>query len=335
MTRILAGVSLLVSLAACGFLQGPAPTAQALAPAAILASIPVGRGPTLLAMAPDGSRVFAASVGTLTIIRTDTRTAAATVTIDPYPTGLAVTPDGRRVLVMTISSARLALLDAATGAREPAIGLPQNLYPGGYGRIAVSPDGQSATVANLDEWLAIADLAAATARNRLLDMRPRDVTFSRDGRTLYVTGCREYCTSGTVELLDSASHDTIRTLTVGPAPDRLALSPDGSRAYTTNVGGPSLSVVDLASGVVEATVPVGIEPTGLAVSPDGSRIYVANQTSGTLTVVGAADNAVLGTVRVPGAPREIVVTPDGRQAYVSTAAPNAVVVLDTARLVGP
>jgi YVTN family beta-propeller protein len=332
-TRVLTGASVLLWLGGCGVLQGPGAATHALSSAAVLASVKVGRGPTLLAMSPDGARVFAASIGTLTIIRTDTNTVVSTRKIDPYPTGIAVTPNGRRLLLTTISSARLAVLDAATGVRQRLIALPQNLQPGGYGRIAVSPDGRTALVANEDSWLAIVNLTAGTARRDLLDMRPRDVGFGTDGGTVYLAGCKTFCTSGTVEQLDPAGWQTLRTLTVGPAPYRVALSPDGATAYTTNLGGPSLSVVDLASGAVKATVPVGIEPTGLAVSPDGARIYVVSQTSATLTIVSAAGNTVLGTAQVPGAPREIVVTPDGRRAYVSTSAPNAVVVLDTARLV--
>src|SRR5262245_27073753 len=103
--RVLLGGSALLCLAACGALQGPTATATAVAPAAVLASVGVGRGPTLLAMSPDGTRVFAASVGLLTIIRTDTNGVADTAKIDPYASGIAVTPDGSRILLVTISSA--------------------------------------------------------------------------------------------------------------------------------------------------------------------------------------------------------------------------------------
>lgn len=331
--RNVAGASLLACLAGCGALQGPTPTARQLAPAAVLASVAVGRGPTLLAISPDGSRVFAASNGTLTIIRTDTNTAAASASIDPYPTGLAVTPDGGQVLLVAVSSGRLAVVDAATGARVRTIALPQDLQPGGYGRIAVSPDGRAALVANAGAWLAAVDMTDDNARRTLLDLQPTDVRFAPDGGTVYVSGCKESCTAGTIELLDPVSGQTRRTLAVGPAPNRVAVSPDGTGLFTTNLGGPSLSVVSLASGAVEATLAVGIHPTGLAVSPDGARVYVASQTSGTLTVIGTAGNAVLGTVRMPGAPREIVLAPDGRRAWVSTSEPDAVVVLDPAALV--
>src|SRR5215510_4429468 len=82
----------LAALAACGALQTSPPSATPLKPAAVVASVPVGRGPTLLAISPDGSTVYAASVGQLAAILTTTNTVAATTRIDPYTTGIAVTP---------------------------------------------------------------------------------------------------------------------------------------------------------------------------------------------------------------------------------------------------
>ena len=127
----------------------------------------------------------------------------------------------------------------------------------------------------------MADLRGGPARESLLDMRPRDVTLTPDGGTLYVTGCRDFCTTGTVEALDAGTLNTVRSFAVGPSPYRFALSPDGRRAYTTNLAAPSVSIVDLAPGTVVATVPVPVEPTGLAVSPDGGTVYAAVTTAGT------------------------------------------------------
>jgi YVTN family beta-propeller protein len=161
-------------------------------------------------------------------------------------------------------------------------------------------------------------------------MRPSDVTLGRDGRTLYVTGCREFCTTGTVEVIDTTTFSVLRSFDVGPSPYRFALSPDETRAYTTNLGGSSLSVVDVASGTTRATLPIGVEPTGLAVSPDGTRIYAVSQSERTLTIVDGTGNATVGSVSLPSDPREVAVSPDGRRLYVSTR--GAVLVLDAARL---
>ena len=193
------------TLAACGGTPSPSPasgTGRTAASPAVIASIPVGRGPTLLAMSPDGSTVYAASVGKLFAIRTASNTVAATAGIDQYTTGLAVTPNGASVLSIATTSSSLAVLPAPALAGGRSIGLPQGLYPGGYGQIAVSADGRWAWVVNEARWIAGADLGAGTARQVQLDMRPRDVALSADGQTIYLAGCKYYCTTGSLASVD-------------------------------------------------------------------------------------------------------------------------------------
>jgi YVTN family beta-propeller protein len=323
--------TLAAGLAGCAAVGGHVTGGNTLSPSAVLATIPVGVPPTLLAISPDGSRVFAASSGQLAIIDTTTNTATVSVAIPAYTTGVTVTPDGARVLVDGLRATRLVVVDAASGSRLPPIDLVVDIHPGGFGRIAVSADGRRAYVTNQPkEYLAQVDLTTGTTTERSLDLRPSDVTLGKDGRTIYVTGCQEFCTTGTVELIDTATFTTVRSFDVGPGPYRFALSPDERRAYTTNLGGPTLSVIDVASGGTLATVPVGVEPSGLAVSPDGARVYVASQRQQTLVIVDATTNTPTGTVSLPSQPREVVLSPDGGRAYVSVR--NAVLVLDTKRL---
>src|SRR5262249_45962983 len=163
-----------------------------------------------------------------------TNTVAGTATIPPYPTGVVVTPDGRRVLMDSVSSARLTIADLATAKLLPPIPLIVDIHPGGFGRIAVTGDGRRAYVTKqAKEYLAIVDLEARETTEWMLDMRPSDVTLSPDGKVLYLTGCKEFCTTGTVEMADPASGRTLGDLAVGPSPYRFALSPNGSRGYTT------------------------------------------------------------------------------------------------------
>src|SRR5262245_3620536 len=134
MPRSLAAAAL-VFLVACGAVQGPTATAVAPPSGAVVASVPIGRGPTLLAISPDGSSVYAAAMGTLFAIRTDTNAIAAKASIDAYATGIGVTPDGKRVLVIGARSSSLAALSTADLGQTSRIALPQDdLYPGGYGR---------------------------------------------------------------------------------------------------------------------------------------------------------------------------------------------------------
>lgn len=314
--RARASIVLLLLLGGCGL--GSRGRAPATTPASITASIPVGKGPVLLATAPDGARVYAATESELVAIDTATNAVVARIPTDPNPVGLAVTPDGGRALVATLFGVRLQVIDVVNNRTLAPIELLLDLHRGGYGRVAVTPDGARAYVPNYTQQrLSTADLGRGDSESMLLDMRVRDLAVAPDGQTAYLAGCQMYCSTGTIEALEVASGRIVRTLTTGPQPLRVALSPDGARAYTTSTNAGTLSVVDLAAEQIVATLPVGPTPTGLAVSRDGTRVYVASQASGTLAVVDAVANTLLGTLTVGGEVREVVVTPDGRRLYVS------------------
>ncbi|MGZ6644442.1 MAG: YncE family protein, partial [Solirubrobacteraceae bacterium] len=116
-----------------------------------------------------------------------------------------------------------------------------------------------------------------------------------------------------VPLATGATH----AIAVGVQPMRVALSPDGSRAYVTNFRSGTVSVVDTATETVIATPGAGGQVDGLAVSPDGSKAYVADSSGDRIGVLDTATNAVRTNAIDPGGvPRAIAFTPDGAKAYV-------------------
>jgi YVTN family beta-propeller protein len=78
----------------------------------------------------------------------------------------------------------------------------------------------------------------------------------------------------------------------------LAVSPDGSKVYVTNIGSNTVSVINTATNTVMGTVAVGNSPHGVSVSPDGSKVYAANFDSATVSVINTATNTVTTTVAV-------------------------------------
>ena len=325
--------SLIVGGAGCAVGSGQRADLNVAPSTAVLATIPVGEGPTLLAMSPDGSRVYAAANAKLSVISTATNSVVATLGIEPYPAGLALTPDGTRALVTNLFAVRLTVIDTTKDALGAPIALFNDRFRGGFGHIGLSPDGTTAYVANpANQVLAIVDTVKPDTDSLMMDMQPVDVAVGPDGRTVYVAGCKNFCVTGTIEVLDARSRLVTTSITVGSKPYRIALSPDGRRAYTTNLGEPSVSVVDLATNTTTATVAVPVEPTGLAVARDGSRIFVANQPAGTITVIDAVTNTLQAKVKVANNVREVVVTPDGQRLYVSTL--DSVLAVSVQSLVG-
>ena len=78
----------------------------------------------------------------------------------------------------------------------------------------------------------------------------------------------------------------------------MAVSPDGSKVYITNIGTNGVAVIDTATNAVTATITGLTYPLGVAVTPDGSRVYVANEGSNNVSVIATATNTVTATIPV-------------------------------------
>lgn len=133
----------------------------------------------------------------------------------------------------------------------------------------------------------------------------------------------------------------VRRYLVGPDPEHVALSPDGTRAYLSNESANTVTILDLRSGRVIATLPVhrvlnsltilapGATPVGVAVSPDGSRVYVANGHANGISVVDAQSFRITGTIAVGLRPWGIAVAADDSTLYTANGLSNDVSVVDT------
>ena len=320
------GLALL--LAGCAGMGAPgAPDAP---PGTVLATIPVGAPPTLLAVNPDGRHVYAASNNSLTVIDTATTAALTTLTINPNTTGIAIAPDGRTVYVANLFSIQLTRLDTATNTLLEPLTMFTERLRGGFGFMAPAPDGRTMYIANKDNRsFGIIDLTGGPSSLLKPTVWPVAVAVAPDGRTVYSAGCKQICTPGFVSVFDVATQRFDAEIAVDGNPYRIVLAPDGATAYVANLTGPSVSFVDLAGRAVMRTVRVPVQPTGLAIAPDGATLYVASQTEGVLTVLDTASGGGRGQLRATQA-RDVAVTPDGRHVYLS--AGEQVLVIDPAAL---
>jgi len=103
-----------------------------------------------------------------------------------------------------------------------------------------------------------------------------------------------------------------------------------ARAYVTDQGSNTVSVIDTSTNTVVATIPVAGGPSGVAITPDGTRAYVTNANSNTVSVINTSTNTVVATIPVGVFPVGVAITPDGTRAYVANFRSDTVSVIDTA-----
>lgn len=74
----------------------------------------------------------------------------------------------------------------------------------------------------------------------------------------------------------------------GGTPIRVAVAPDGKKAYVTDAQQNVVLVIDTTTNKTTNTIslqPIGGMPTNLAVSPDGKKLYVLNLNPGSIAVI--------------------------------------------------
>lgn len=149
--------------------------------------------------------------------------------------------------------------------------------------------------------------------------------------------------SGTQVLTSDSSDGTFATVvsggqpyvvdsvTVGPGPYGVAITPDGAYAYVTCTsfsGTDSVYVIATAQDSVVAKIPGMSQPRGVAISPNGAYAYVANNLGGTVSVISTTTRSVVASIPTAASPSGVAVSPDGRRVYVVHSNADYLTVID-------
>jgi YVTN family beta-propeller protein len=133
----------------------------------------------------------------------------------------------------------------------------------------------------------------------------------------------------TITIIDPHTLKIVGTIPTGqPESHMLAISPDGKRGYTANVGPGTISVLDMEARKAISVVPVSSEIQRIAVSTDGSKVFTSDQKKEQLAVLDTATNKITTWIPLPGFGYGTATTPDGRWLVVAVRTTNKVAVVD-------
>ena len=285
--------------------------------------------------------------GDLTVIDPATNAAVATLPLGKRPRGIRVAPDRNELYIALSGSPisppgtdESKLPPPDRGADGIGIVDPKTLTlrtilrgPQDPEQTSVSRDGARLYIANEDKGTAtVVEIAGGkTIAEFPVGGEPEGVTTSPDGRFVYVTSELD----GQVTVIDTAANKVIKQIPVGPRPRDTAFTPDSARAYVTSENGASISVVDTATHTVVETIKLTgqmVRPMGAVVSPDGQRLYISTGRGGSVIAVDVATSKPVGSVAVGTRPWGIALSPDGTRLYTANGPSNDVSVVDTATM---
>jgi DNA-binding beta-propeller fold protein YncE len=243
---------------------------------------------------------------------------------------VAQSPAG--TLVVLNKSDDSALLLDLPGGRLAAT-LPTG--PGPH-EVAVSPDGRWAVVSNYGDGrapghtLTLLDLSRGVVA-RTVELaphhRPHGLAWSPDGRWVLVTVEADRA----VLLVDAEVWAVRHAIPTGQETSHMvAVAPDGRRAYVGNIGGGSVSMLDVRRGRLLRVAQTGAGTEGVAVAPDGGQVWAVNRAADAISVLDPRTLATLATLPCPDFPIRVRFTPDGRLALVTTARSSELHLFDVA-----
>src|SRR5215470_12700164 len=250
--------------------------------------------------------------------------------------GLATANAGAETLLVTNQHDQsLSVIDTATNkvlATIPVGGVTGH-------EVAVSPDGKTAYVPIYGD-AGVGRAGTDGAEISVIDLASRKII----GKVTFPHGVRPHCAvwdrhTGmllvTTEIDKTVSIVDPKTLkVVGAIPTEqeqshmLALSADGKRGYTANVGPGTVSVLDIPSRKTVAVIPVSGSTQRIAISRDGTMVFTADQTKPQLAVIDTSTNKVKKWVALPAEGYGTATTPDGRWLLVCLRQAKKVAVVD-------
>ncbi len=156
-------------------------------------------------------------------------------------------------------------------------------------------------------------------------VRPHCPMFGPKDGLLYVT--TELLK--TITIIDPKTLKIIGAIPTGQAESHmLAISHDGKRGYTANVGPGTVSVLDMVHHKTLKIIPISKETQRISVSPDDKLVFTSDQRTPRLAVIDAKAMKVKTWVALPAAGYGSAPTQDGRWLVLAMPTGNSVAVID-------
>lgn len=191
-----------------------------------------------------------------------------------------------------------------------------------YGNSGVGRPGTDGTTIDIVD---LRDRKLAATLDLGKPLRPHRADFGPDG-LLYVTAELAHA----VDVIDPATRKVIAEIPTGAIESHMiAIAPDGTHAYTANVGAGSVSVLDLKKRTLVAVIPVAKTVQRISISRDGRRVFTHDQDSPRIAVVDTATNKIASWIPLPATVYTSAPTPDGSR-LVAASPSGKIFVIDLA-----
>ena len=239
------------------------------------------------------------------------------------------------LLVANKGAHTLGIVDPVAGKQLVAI--PEDGVTGH--EVAATPDGRRAFVpiygnsgvgqpGTNGQNIAVFDLTTHQRTGSIEfdhPVRPHCAVFGPKNGLLYVTTELDKA----IAIIDPNTLKIVGSIPTNQAESHmLAISHDGTRGYTANVGPGTVSVLDLESRKTLAVIPISKNTQRISISPDDSMVFTADQEKPQIAVIDTATNKLKTWIPLPAVGFGTTPTLDGRWLLATLPKTDKVAVID-------
>ena len=254
-------------------------------------------------------------------------------------TGAVAQSSGGLLLVANKGNSTLGIIDPVAGKQVAEI--PEGGVTGH--ELTASPDGKLAYVPIYGNSgvgqpgtdgsnMVVVDLAARKVIGNVdfgKGVRPHLPVFGPKDGLLYVS--TELDKSLTI--VDPKTLKIVGSVPTGQAESHMfAITRDGRRAYTANVGPGTVSALDLDARKVVTVIPVSGQVQRISLSVDDSMAFTSDVTKPQLAVIDTATNKIKTWIPMPGLGYGSAPTADGKWLVIALPLVPAVAAIDLATM---
>lgn len=233
-----------------------------------------------------------------------------------------------QILILNKSADTAWQLDAATGEKlaEYTTGTAPH-------EVAVSPDNKWAVITNYGNQQPGNSLTVINLEKRevaqTIDLnpfqRPHGIEWFSDNKKVIVSVEAQQ----SVIVVDAIEGTVFSDIQTNESVSHMVqLSPDEIKAYVTNLGSGSLTVLHIPEQKIIKTIATGEGTEGLTLANNGSELWVSNRESDTISIIDTETLEVIETLESKGFPIRAETSPNGKYVAISNARASSVAVFD-------
>ncbi|MGC1449651.1 MAG: hypothetical protein WA830_06385 [Candidatus Sulfotelmatobacter sp.] len=248
--------------------------------------------------------------------------------------GTGISPSSGWLLVANKANNAMGIIDPAA-ARQVAE-VPEGGVTGH--EIIASPDGKFAYVPIYGN--SGVGLPGTDGNNMIvIDLSTRKVVGNVDFGKGVRPHCPKFGPNGllyvsteldrTITIIDPTTLKIVGTIPTGqPESHMLAITRDGKRGYTANVGPGTVSVLDMEGRKTLAIIPVSGQVQRISLSVDDSMVFTSDVTKPQLAVIDTATNKLKAWIPMPSLGYGSATTADGKWLLIALPLVNQLAVID-------